>query len=99
MSNRYNNGSRYQNHQRAAELHDAAHAHRVAEQHGQQDHLTAHEHSRQSLTNFGKLEVVLTDHRKKIGSMPRRVCEVISNLVVPSSVLPGRRQKGEEPDV
>ena len=50
MSTRYNDGSHYENHQRAAELHDnAAHAHRVAEQHGQQDHLTGHEHSRQAL--------------------------------------------------
>jgi len=50
MSTRYNNGSHYENHQRAAELHDsAAHAHRVAEQHGKQDHLTGHEHSRQAL--------------------------------------------------
>ena len=51
MSTRHNNGSQYQNHQRAAELHDgAAHAHRVAEQkRGQQDHLTAHEYSRQAL--------------------------------------------------
>jgi len=50
MSTRYNNGSHYENHQRAAELHDAAaHAHRVAEQHGKQDHLSGHEHSRQAL--------------------------------------------------
>ena len=50
MSTRYSNGSHYENHQRAAELHDgAAHAHRVAEQQGKQDHLTAHEHSRQAL--------------------------------------------------
>lgn len=50
MSTRYNNGSHYENHQRAAEFHDgAAHAHRVAEQHGKQDHLTGHEHSRQAL--------------------------------------------------
>lgn len=50
MSTRYNNGSHYENHQRAAELHDAAaHAHRVAEQHGKQDHLTGHEHSRRAL--------------------------------------------------
>jgi Protein of unknown function (DUF2934) len=51
MSTRYNNGSHYENHQRAAELHDlAAHAHRAAEeQHGKQDHLTGHEHSRQAL--------------------------------------------------
>jgi hypothetical protein len=50
MSTRYNNGSHYENHQRAAELQDgAAHAHRVGEQHGKQDHLTGHEHSRQAL--------------------------------------------------
>jgi Protein of unknown function (DUF2934) len=50
MSTRYNNGSHYENHQRAAELHDlAAHAHRTGEQHGKQDHLTGHEHSRQAL--------------------------------------------------
>jgi hypothetical protein len=50
MSTRQNNGSHYENHQRAAELHDnAAHAHRVAERHGQPDHLTGHEHSRQAL--------------------------------------------------
>ena len=51
MSTRYNNGSHYENHQRAAELHDgAAHAHRVAEQsHGKEDHLTAHDRSRQAL--------------------------------------------------
>lgn len=50
MSTRYNNGSHYENHQRAAELHDvAAHAHRVGEQHGQPEHLTGHEHSRQAL--------------------------------------------------
>jgi len=50
MSTRYNDGSHYENHQRAAELHDgAAHAHRVGEQQGKQDHLTGHEHSRQSM--------------------------------------------------
>jgi hypothetical protein len=50
MSTRYNNGSHYENHQRAAELHDlAAHSHRSGEQHGKQDHLTGHEHSRQAL--------------------------------------------------
>jgi hypothetical protein len=50
MSTRYNHGSHYENHQRAAELHDAAaHAHRAAGQHGQQDHLTGHELSRQAL--------------------------------------------------
>ena len=50
MSTRHNNGSHYENHQRAAELQDgAAHAHQVAEQHGQQDHLTGHERSRQGL--------------------------------------------------
>jgi hypothetical protein len=50
MSTRYNNGSHYENHQESSELHDGAeHAHRVAEQHGKQDHLTGHEHSRQAL--------------------------------------------------
>ena len=50
MSKRYSNGSHYENHQRADEIHDAgAHAHRVTEQHGQQDHLTGHEHSRHQL--------------------------------------------------
>lgn len=39
-----------QDNQRAAELHDsAAHAHRVAAEHGQGDHLGAHEQSRQAL--------------------------------------------------
>ncbi|HEV8039700.1 MAG TPA: DUF2934 domain-containing protein [Bryobacteraceae bacterium] len=38
------------NHQREDELHDgAAHAHRVGGQQGNADHLTGHEHSRQSL--------------------------------------------------
>jgi len=55
MSTRYNNGSHYENHQEAAELHEgAAHAHRVAEQQGKQDHLTAHEHSRQALEHAPK---------------------------------------------
>jgi hypothetical protein len=59
MSTRYNNGSHYENHQRAAELHDgAAHAHRTGEQNGQQDHLTAHELSRQAF-EFSRD----TDHR------------------------------------
>ena len=50
MSTRYNNGSHYENHQRAAELHDsAAHAHEAAGQHGQPEHLTGHEQSRQAL--------------------------------------------------
>src|SRR5580700_3989174 len=50
MSTRYKNGSHYENHQQAADLHDgAAHAHRVADQQGKQDHLTGHEHSRQTL--------------------------------------------------
>jgi hypothetical protein len=50
MSTRYNDGSHYENHQKAAELQDgAAHAHRVGEEHGQQDHLTGHEQSRQAL--------------------------------------------------
>src|ERR1700679_1785095 len=50
MSTRYNDGSHYENHQRAAELENgAAHAHRVAEQQGKQDHLSAHEQTRQAL--------------------------------------------------
>ncbi len=50
MSTHSNNRPHYQNHERAAELQDvAAHAHSVAEQSGQQDHLTGHEHSRQAL--------------------------------------------------
>lgn len=50
MSTRYNDGSHYENQPRAAELHDAAaHAHRTAEQHGNQDHLTGHEQSRQAV--------------------------------------------------
>jgi hypothetical protein len=50
MSTRYNNGSHYENHPQAAELHDGtAHSHGVAEQHGKQDHLTGHEHSRQAM--------------------------------------------------
>ena len=66
MSTRYNNGSHYENHQRAAELHDsAAHAHRVAEQHGQQDHLTGPESSREALEHSRKAHEdtrVATDH-------------------------------------
>jgi hypothetical protein len=55
MSTRYNNGSHYENHQRAAELHDsAAHAHRVADQNGEKDHLSGHEHSRQALEHSQK---------------------------------------------
>src|SRR5579862_492938 len=50
MSTRSNDGSHYENHQRAQELQDAAaHAHRVAEQQGNQEHLTGHEHTRQAL--------------------------------------------------
>jgi len=51
MSKRFNNGSHYENHERASELHESgAHAHLAAEQqHGKQDHLTGHEHSRQEL--------------------------------------------------
>jgi hypothetical protein len=50
MSKRYNDGSHYENHPRAAELHEgAAHAHGVGERHGQQEHLTGSEHSRQEL--------------------------------------------------
>jgi Protein of unknown function (DUF2934) len=55
MSTRYNNGSHYENHLRAAELHDgAAHAHRVAAQHGHDDHLSGHEHSRLALEQSQK---------------------------------------------
>lgn len=50
MSERYNNGSHYEKHQRATELENAAaHAHRTGEQHGKQEHLTAHEQTRRSL--------------------------------------------------
>jgi hypothetical protein len=48
MSTRYNDGSHYENHERAAELEDVAgHAHRAAGEHGQEEHLTPHEQSRQ----------------------------------------------------
>jgi hypothetical protein len=58
MSTRYNNGSHYENHQRAAELQDgAAHAHRVGEEHGKEEHLTGHEHSRQALEHSGDLHL------------------------------------------
>ena len=47
MSTRYNDASHYENHQRAAELQDyPEHAHRTGEEHGKQEHLTAHERSR-----------------------------------------------------
>jgi len=50
MSTRYNNGSHYENHQRAKELMDEAeHLHRAGELHGKQEHLTGHEHTRQTL--------------------------------------------------
>ncbi len=50
MSTRSHNGTHYDNHHREAELHDAAaHAHFTASGHGQEDHLTAHEQSRQAL--------------------------------------------------
>jgi len=63
MSTRYNDGSHYENHQRAAELHDgAAHAHRVAEQHGKDDHLSGHEHSRLALEHSRDAH----DHSKAI---------------------------------
>jgi hypothetical protein len=49
VSTRYNDGSHYENHPQAAELRDGpAHAHSVAEQHGQQDHLSPHEQTRQA---------------------------------------------------
>ena len=47
MSTRYNDGSHYENHQRAAELEDVAkHVHDVGELHGQGEHLTPSEQSR-----------------------------------------------------
>jgi hypothetical protein len=55
-------GSPYDNHQRAAELQDeAAHTHQVAEQNGQQDHLSGHEHSRQSLEHAPEAHQTLHD--------------------------------------
>jgi len=57
MSKRYNDGSHYENHERADELHDgASHAHRVGEQHGKQDHLTGHEHSREQLAHSAEAD-------------------------------------------
>jgi len=65
MSKRYKNGSHYENHQRADELHEgAAHAHRVGEQHGMQEHLTGHEHSRQ------QIEQSLEPHEHGVASAP-----------------------------
>lgn len=59
MSQRYNNGSHYENHQTAGELHEgAAHAHAVAELHGEQDHLTGSEHSRQELEHSPQTHVI-----------------------------------------
>lgn len=50
MSTRYNNGSHYENHPAAAEARDhAEHEHIAAGQHGQEEHLTAHEQSRHAL--------------------------------------------------
>jgi hypothetical protein len=41
--------------QKAAEYHSlAAHAHRTAAEHGQEDHVTGHEHSRQALEHWNK---------------------------------------------
>ena len=62
MSQRFNNGSHYENHPTAAELHEgAAHAHAVGELHGEQDHLTGSEHSRQELAH-SKLEHTTQTH-------------------------------------
>jgi len=59
MSTRYNNGSHYGNHQTAADLHKgAAHAHAVGELHGEQDHLTGREHSRQELAHAPQAHVM-----------------------------------------
>ena len=64
MSKRYNNGSHYENHQRADELQDgAAHSHRVGEQHGKQDHLTGHEHSRQQIEHSPSLMNIVSLRR------------------------------------
>jgi hypothetical protein len=49
MSTRYNNGSHYENHQRAAELEKLpTHAHSAAGEHGQEEHLTGNEHTREA---------------------------------------------------
>ena len=49
MASHFDKGTYNDTHQRAAELHDAAaHAHRVAENHGQGEHATALELSRQA---------------------------------------------------
>jgi hypothetical protein len=54
MSHR-DNGSPFDNQRRAIELHDGpAHAHRVGEQHGQQEHLSGSEQSRQALEHSGE---------------------------------------------
>ena len=50
MPTRHNPESHNDDRRRVAELHNAPeHAHDVAEQHGQQDHLTGHELSRRAL--------------------------------------------------
>jgi hypothetical protein len=72
MSTRYNNGSHYENHQLAAELHDnAAHAHRVAAEHGDQDHLTGQEHTRQALEHtqqaHGHTQAAASGHGAAVG--------------------------------
>jgi hypothetical protein len=49
MAKRFNNGSHYEKHPQAEELHNVAeHAHLTAGEHGQEEHLTGHEHSRQA---------------------------------------------------
>ncbi len=55
MSTRYNSGSHYENHQLAAGVTRSGGPHRAAaEDHGKQDHQTAHERSRQALEHSQK---------------------------------------------
>jgi len=66
MSKRFNNGSHYENHPTAAQLREGrAHAHAVGELHGEQDHLTGSEHSRQDLVHAPHAHV--TGHEGTVG--------------------------------
>lgn len=66
MSKRFNNGSHYENHPTAAQLHEGrAHAHAVGALHGEQDHLTGSEHSRQDLVHAPHAHV--TGHEGTVG--------------------------------
>jgi hypothetical protein len=74
MSSHDNGGTHYDNHQRAAELHDgAAHAHRAADQHGQQEHLTPHELSRQAHESSQE------SHRQDHAAAPEQVLETFGH--------------------